>query len=85
MLTDAPNRPLSSHGERARTPGAEAISTKWRSCSEAEVERPRGQEEAIATLMESKRAVFVEMAGAALEQLERMESCTGGGLRSRAA
>ena len=45
----------------------------------AEVERLRGQAEEIAALMESKRTGFVEFAGAALDELERMERRTGGG------
>jgi len=42
-----------------------------------EVERLRGQAEKVTALMESKRTVFVEMAGAALEHLERLEGRPG--------
>jgi len=46
--------------------------------AQAEVERLRGEAEKVTALMESKRTVFVEMAGAALAHLERLENRPGG-------
>jgi cell division septum initiation protein DivIVA len=43
----------------------------------AEVQRLRREAEEIAAFMESKRSTFVEMAGMALEELERMERRPG--------